>query len=888
MADSLQHSPMMQQFWDAKAQHPGMIVLFRNGDFYELFEDDAELGSRVLGLTLTKRDEKVPMAGFPHHKLEHYLGALLRAGHRVAVCEQMEEAGAGKKLIRREVNRLVTPGTVTEDELLDPRRANHLVAVWRSKAGVFGLAWVDLSTGQFSAADLGLDRLADELARLAAAECLLPESDADVLRATFGSQPPRAVTPRPDWNFDPVTAVQALRHHFQVATLTGFGFDDGQPCLVAAGAVIIYLQETLKASLAHLRRIRPHRPDGFLVLDEVTRRSLELTRTMRENTRDGSLLSVIDRTVTPMGARLLHDSVLAPLNDRAAIEARLDAVEELLRDHALRGDLRDLLDVTSDLQRLTTRVSTARATPKDLAAVARTLRLLPRFKAKLAGRKAPVLAELERRLELCPDLRDLLDKALSDDPPYSAKEGGIIRDGYHAELDQLKRLAKDGKSWIARYQAQEITRTGITSLKVGYTQVIGYYIEITNANETRVPANYIHERTLKNAKRYVTPELKEYEEKVLTAEDKSKALEFELFAQVRDQVAAQTVRLLATADALAALDFLAALAELAAGRNYVRPTMTDDPALAVKDGRHPVLDQTLPPGTFVPNDVDFGPTGGTFWLITGPNMAGKSTYIRQVALITLLAHVGSFVPAQAAAIGVTDRIFTRVGASDELSRGQSTFMVEMTEAANILNNASPRSLVILDEIGRGTSTYDGVSLAWAITEHLHDAVGCRALFATHYHELAQLADTLPRLRNYNVQVQELENEVIFLHKIAPGNADKSYGIHVARLAGVPEPVLKRAEAVLSTLECRQGLSAPAHCPPLPPGEPAPAAPTPPAAPAEPGPPAAKPRRNGPPARLVNPPEAPRRREKAGPTLFGVVDAPAGDGDNPPGRLPAPD
>ncbi|OWK45265.1 DNA mismatch repair protein MutS [Fimbriiglobus ruber] len=836
-------TPMMQQFRDAKEQHPGMLVLFRNGDFYELFEDDAELGHRVLGLTLTKRDKEIPMAGFPQHKLEHYLGMLLRAGHRVAVCEQMEEAGGGKKIIRREVNRVVTPGTVTEDELLDPRAPNHLAALLRTKAGVYGLAWCDLSTGTFFAADLPERHVPDEAARIAPAECLLPDDQADVLRATLGAALPASVVPRPGWTFDPTSAVDALRKHFQVATFSGFGFDDGQPCLAAAGALLIYLQETLKASLAHVRRLRAYRPESVLVLDEVTRRSLELTRTHRDNLREGSLLALIDRTVTPMGARFLHDTLLAPLKDRTAIEARHDAVEELLNDHQLRGTLRDLLDATSDLQRLTTRVSTARATPKDLAAVARTLRLLPKFKAKLAGRKAPLLGDMDAKLELCPDLRDLLDRALAEDPPYSAKEGGILREGYHAELDDLRKLARDGKDWIARYQAQEVTRTGITSLKVGFTDVMGYYIEITNANETRVPPDYIHERTLKNCKRYSTPRLKEYEEKVVTAQERSQALEFELFLQLRDQIAAQTLRLLQTADILALLDFLAGLADLAASRNYVRPVMTDDPVLNIRDGRHPVLDQVLPPGTFVPNDAAFGPNDGTFWLITGPNMAGKSTFIRQVALVTLLAHIGSFVPAKAATVGITDRIFTRVGASDELNRGQSTFMVEMTEAANILNNATPRSLVILDEIGRGTSTYDGVSLAWAITEYLHDTVGCRALFATHYHELAQLAPALPRLRNYTVQVQELEKEVIFLHKIAPGSADKSYGIHVARLAGVPEPILGRAEQVLASLETRQPLrAAPLTVPPRRPEKPI----------------------------TVDPPERPRRRvkEPTGPSLFG--------------------
>jgi len=567
-----------------------------------------------------------------------------------------------------------------------------------------------------------------------------------------------------------------------------------------------------------------------------------LTRTLRDGQRDGSLLSVLDRTVTPMGARLLHDSVLAPLTDGAAITARLDAVEELLKDHKLRGDLRGLLEACADIQRLTMRVSTARANPKDLAAIARTLRHLPAVKAKLAGRRSALLQDLERRLELCPDVRELLDKALTDDPPYVARDGGVIRPGFNADLDELRSLTSEGKNWIARYQAQEITRTGIASLKVGYNQVTGYYIEVTHANASKVPTEYVRKGTLKNAERYITPVLKEYEEKVLSAEDKSQALELQLFLQVRDQVAAQTPRLLNAADVLAAADFLAALAELAAARNYVRPQLVEEPVLDIRDGRHPVLDQILPPGTFVPNDAAFGAEAGSFWLITGPNMSGKSTFIRQVALLTLMAHVGSFVPAKSAEVGITDRIFTRVGASDEINRGQSTFMVEMTEAANILNNATPRSLVILDEIGRGTSTYDGVSLAWAITEYLHDAVGCRALFATHYHELAQLATSLSKLRNYNVQVQELDNEVIFLHKIGPGNADKSYGIHVARLAGLPEPVLKRAEAVLATLESHHELPTP--------------------------------ERDAVKSRMVNPPEgAPRRKHKlrpqiSGPTLFG--------------------
>ncbi len=793
-------TPMMQQYQEARAAHPGMLLLFRMGDFFELFADDAEVASRVLGLTLTSRDKTIPMAGFPHHALEPHLRKLLRAGHRVAVCDQVEDPALAKGLVRREVTRVVTPGTVTEDDLLDPRKANHLVSLV-PRGPVCGLAWVELTTGAFFAADVPWSRLADELGRLAPAECLVAERDAGRLAEPLHSAAAAAVqTPRPDWTFDNDSARAILFRHFNVSTLAGFGFDDFQACICAAGAVLLYLEETLKASLVHITRLRPYRADQHLLLDEVTRRSLELTRTLREGERQGSLLSLLDRSVTPMGARLLQEWLVAPLTDRGRIEARLDAVAELKGDTGLRQDVRATLADALDLQRLTARVSTGRATPRDLAAIARTLRLLPRLKAKLTARRSALLNQLDARLELCPDLREALDGALVDDPPQIAKEGGIIRDGYNAELDELRTIMRGGKDWIARYQTQEITRTGINSLKVGFNKVFGYYIEITHTHVTRIPADYQRKQTLKNAERYITPELKEYEEKVLTSEERSHQREFDLFVALRDQVAAQTGRLLAAAEVMATLDVLAGLAELAVSRNYCRPELVAEPVLELEEGRHPVLDQTLPPGTVVPNDLHLGPEAGLVWLVTGPNMAGKSVFIKQAALLTLLAQLGSFVPAKRARVGIADRIFTRVGASDELGRGQSTFMVEMTEAANILNNATARSLVILDEIGRGTSTYDGVSLAWAITEYLHNQIGCRALFATHYHELAQLADTLPNLRNYNVQVREVQDEIVFLHKIAPGSADKSYGIHVARLAGVPAEVLERARAVLTELE----------------------------------------------------------------------------------------
>jgi DNA mismatch repair protein MutS len=799
-------TPMMRQFRDAKDKYPGTMVFFRNGDFYELFEEDAEVGSRLLGITLTRRDKEIPMAGVPHHALDRYLSKLLQAGHRVAICEQMEDPRSVKgRPIRREVVRVVTPGTLTEDDLLDPQRSNHLLALvppgGRTPAG---LAWVELSTGLFQAADVLPSRLADEVLRLTPSECLIAEATteetATLLQRVRDALPQLTLTPRPDWTFDAKSARDTLHHHFGVSTMAGFGFDDQQPCLTAAGALLLYLRETLKASLAHLTRLRPYSEKRFLVLDDVTRRSLELTQTLRDNARLGSLLAAIDRTMTPMGARLLHDWLLAPLAERPAITSRLDAVEELLNKHGLRRDLRTTLADVADLQRLTARASTGHASPRDLAAAGRTLALLPEIKTHLIAGDTTLLREMQTRLEVCPELREMLENALMPDPPANPREGGIIRRGYNEELDKAHEDRTSGKDWMRNFQAEEIRRTGIPSLKVGFTEGYGYYIEVTHTHRNKIPENYRLHRSLKNANRYLTDELAEKAEKVGSAEERIKQLEYDLFVHLRERVAAQTNRLMQTAEVLATLDVLASLAELAAERNYCRPTLADESILVIEEGRHPVLEQTLPPGTFVPNGIMMGPDDGFFLLVTGPNMGGKSVYLRQTALLTLLAQMGSFVPARAARIGLVDRIFTRVGASDELSRAQSTFMVEMTEAANILNNATARSLVILDEIGRGTSTYDGLSLAWGITEYLHDRVGCRTLFATHYHELAQLAESLPGLRNCNALVHEGPDGIVFLHKIAAGSADKSYGIHVAERAGVPEEVLVRAREVLAELE----------------------------------------------------------------------------------------
>jgi DNA mismatch repair protein MutS len=794
---------MMRQYLSAKSQYPGALVLFRMGDFYETFFEDAERLARTLGLALTSREkgpDAIPMAGFPHHSIDTHLRKLVQAGFRVAICDQVQDPREAKGLVQREVTRVVTPGTLTDDSLLEPRANNFLAAV-RPDGDLVGLAWVDLSTGDFFLCDVAPSELAAELARLEPVECLLPEESADAPALTAMVQRGGlSRTPRPGWAFHPAQAEETLRRQFGTATLEGFGITADCRAIGAAGAIVEYLRETQKNTLDHLVRLVPFLRSQCMQIDECTRRSLELVRTLREGRRDGSLLGVLDATATPMGGRLMAQWVANPLTALDAIEQRLDAVEELVQGHLLRPDLASQLSQAYDMERLTARVATRRASPRDLGCLARTLALLPKLKAKLTARRSALLARLEADLDLLPDLQATLNAALVDEPPLSITEGGIIRPGYHAELDELRDTAQGGKQWIARFQAAEIERSGIPSLKVGFNQVFGYYIEITHAHAARIPANYTRKQTLKNAERYITPELKEYEDRVLRAEERATDLERELFLQLRELAAAQSARLLATARALAAIDVLVALAGVAVQQHYCRPKLTAEPVLDVREGRHPVIER-LDTGTrFVPNELQMGPDAGRLMIVTGPNMAGKSTYIRQAALTVVMAQIGSFVPAASAVVGVADRIFARVGASDELSRGQSTFMVEMIETAAILHGATERSLVILDEIGRGTSTYDGVSLAWAVAEQLHDRNRCRALFATHYHELAELARSLDGVRNLNVAVREWNDQIVFLHQIVPGAADKSYGIHVARLAGVPRDVIERAKAILAELE----------------------------------------------------------------------------------------
>eukprot|EP00456_Euglypha_rotunda_P093993 TRINITY_DN994_c0_g1_i1.p1 TRINITY_DN994_c0_g1~~TRINITY_DN994_c0_g1_i1.p1 ORF type:complete len:885 (+),score=255.91 TRINITY_DN994_c0_g1_i1:1595-4249(+) len=812
-------TPAMQRYLEVKAQHPNAILLFRMGDFYELFYEDAVSASKAVGLTLTSRDKgspnPIPMAGFPYHQLDGYLQKLVRAGFRAAICEQMEDPKLAKGPVKRDVTRVVTPGTLTEDSLLDPRESNFLACVFPAKESC-GLAWVEVSTGRFFVSDLRNEAVLDEIARIHPAECLVPDQSSDnVVIQALSRMNGLFLSERPPWSFAADQCLRLLLEQFQTRTLSGFDIDEHTPGVTAAGALLDYLRETQRSSLGHITRLEPYRRGTSLLIDEATRRSLELTQTLRNGERPGSLLAVIDETVTPMGARLLGEWLSNPLTDPARINLRLDAVEELTTDSMFCRELREQLENAYDMQRLTARVATGRCSPRDLACLARTLALLPKLKAKLSGRAAARLVELEAKLDLCPEIRTDIETALVDEPPLLTTDGGLIRDGYHAQLDEWRDLARGGKDWIVRYQASEIERTGIPNLKVGFNKVFGYYLECTAAQAEKVPPEYIRKQTLKNYERFITPALKEYEDKVLRAEGQAIQLEQELFTGLRERVALQSPRLRDNAEVLAEIDVLAALATLAVSARYCRPEITTEPILDISEGRHPVLDRLKPSGEFVPNDVSIGIASsgegtrdsaespapvGLIQLITGPNMAGKSTYIRQAALLTVMAQIGSFVPARSARIGIADRIFARVGASDELGKGQSTFMVEMTETARILNAATKHSVVILDEIGRGTSTYDGISLAWSITEYLHDVIGCRTLFATHYHELTQLTQTLKQCVNWNVAVREEADDVIFLHKIIPGSADKSYGIHVAQLAGVPRPVLDRAKVILQTLE----------------------------------------------------------------------------------------
>jgi DNA mismatch repair protein MutS len=794
-------SPAMAQYLAEKERHPDALLFFRMGDFYELFFDDAKRAAELLEITLTARnkgEDPIPMAGVPVRAVDGYLKRLVDLGQKVAICEQVQDPKEAKGLVERRVVRVVTPGTLTEDDLLGGSRANHLAAI-QIRDGRAGLSWVELSTGSFRVSECDAGRWVDELERIDPAEVLCAEERGELLDELRALG--RAVTRRPGYDFGRDSARNTLTKFFGTRTLDGFGVGELSLGVGAAGALIAYLQETQLASLPHIRRLEVHRHGAHMTLDRVTRQSLELVETLHGDRSGTPVCAVIDRTRTPMGKRLLRDWVLSPLAEPEPILARQDAVAELYGDPARTAALSDALAGVLDLQRLTTRISCGRANARDLSALRRSLERLPGVRALLEDRQAARLRAIRDALDPLDDVAAAIARTIVDEPPPTLRDGGLIRDGHDPDLDELLTLARDSKAWIAGFQAREAGRLGISNLKVGFNKVFGYYIEVTHGNRhVELPADYVRKQTTKNSERYVTDELKGFETKVLTAEDRSKALEFELFDALRQRIAAELERLQRTADQVAELDVLVGLAVVAKERDYCRPKVDDSQLLRIEDGRHPVIEATHARGTFVPNDTDLGPPERSLVLLTGPNMAGKSTYIRQNALIVLLAQIGSFVPAKAAHVGIVDRVFTRVGASDDISRGASTFMVEMVETANILNNAGPRSLVILDEVGRGTSTFDGLALAWAIAEDLHDRIGCRALFATHYHQLTQLAEDCRGVVNQRVAVREWGEEIVFLHRIEDGATDRSYGLHVGRLAGIPAAVLGRARSILDRLE----------------------------------------------------------------------------------------
>jgi DNA mismatch repair protein MutS len=793
-------TPMMRQYRALKDQHPHAILLFRLGDFFEAFFDDARVVARELQLTLTSRPvakgRRIPMCGIPHHALKTYLRRLIDRGHRVAICEQVEDPRTARTLVRREVVRIVTPGTVIEDDLLTARENNFLAAA-ATRGEAWGIALADLSTGEFFATEGARpDRPEDVLARWRPREILLPEGE----QTEFQVMEETAATPYEAWRFDPGIGERALRDQLGVTTLDAFGLQNSPLATAAAGALVQYLSETQKGSIPHLRGLRLIPPGEGLFLDDATRRALDLWRTSRDGGTGETLLDVLDLTETPMGGRLLRRWLAQPLRDLEKITARLDAVEALAGAGGAREEFRGRLRALGDLERLTGRLAHEAGGPRDLAALRDTLAALPAVAPPLAGLPAPAVASLLPALAPPPGLVDLLRRALGETVPVSPKEGGLIAPGFDPELDGLRAGAHGAREWMAGLEAAERARTGIRGLKVGYNQVMGYYIEISKTNAHLVPPEYIRKGTLVGAERYITAEMKDREALILTAQERINAREYEVFCALRDAVRAQIPALQTCSRALAELDVYAALAEAAVRFRYVRPRVTADRALRITAGRHPAVEHALGADRFVPNDLILGTDGRDVLIVTGPNFGGKSTYIRQAALIAIMAQTGSFVPAREADVGLVDRVFTRVGAADDLAAGRSTFLSEMIEVARILTQATPQSLVILDEVGRGTSTYDGMSLAWAVVEDLHDRVGARTLFATHYHELTELASQLDRVANAQVLVQEAGQDIVFLHRVADGAAGSSYGIHAARLAGVPEPVIRRAREVLAGLE----------------------------------------------------------------------------------------
>jgi len=802
-------TPLMRQYTQIKSQYEDAILFFRMGDFYEMFNEDAKTASKALQIALTKRGKSegmdIPLCGVPFHAGDGYIAKLVRKGYKVAVCEQVEDPKKAKGIVKREVIRVVTPGTVLEEGMLEERE-NHFLASLVVENGAVGLSFLDLTTGEFLISEKKGEGLAEFLlgrfGTFEPKELIVPEEqrDSPLLQEVCRGLPRVPVQSMEGWAFQKAETYRKLTRYFQTTTLEGFGCEDVPLGVAAAGALMYYVEETQKGAVHHIQGIRVLRDGKRMFLDGATIRNLELVRCNLDGGKKGSLLSVLDRTRTAMGGRTLRKYLLSPFLDPDEIRQRQGAVAELHDGPSLLADLRDRLDRVHDMERLTSRITLGVANARDMLALAESLTPLPEIKDLLKSLPAPLLMELRQGIDELQDVREEIKNAIHEDPPLNLREGRLIADGYSAELDELRSIGREGKGWIARLENRERERTGIGNLKVKFNKVFGYYIEVTKVNLKDVPDDYVRKQTLVNAERFITPELKEYESKVLGAQERIVELEYELFCSIREGVAAETRRIQQTASALAEIDVLASLAETARENRYVRPKISEGTGLTIREGRHPVLEYLDPADSFVPNDTDLDTKERRLLIITGPNMAGKSTYMRQVALIVLMAQMGGFVPATEAEIGVVDRIFTRVGASDALVRGQSTFMVEMNETANILHNATEQSLIILDEIGRGTSTFDGVSIAWAVAEFIHNRLCARTLFATHYHELTELAMTLPGVKNCNIAVREWNDEVIFLRKIVEGGADKSYGIQVARLAGLPAEVIDRSKEVLDNLE----------------------------------------------------------------------------------------
>ena len=801
-------TPMMQQYMAIKEQYKDCILFYRLGDFYEMFYDDALTASRELEITLTGKncgqEERAPMCGVPYHAVDVYLNKLVAKGYKVAICEQAEDPKQAKGIVKREVIRIVTPGTNLSQQALDEGRNNYLMCLVYDN-NQFGLAITDISTGDFYTTEVAtLKELYDEIHRFSPSEIICNDSFymSGASLDDFKDRLHVSVSTLDMWYMDEAVSVQKIKEHFKVASLDGLGLTDFPSGTLAVGALLLYLYETQKNTLDNLTKITPYRSGGYMIIDSATNRNLELIETLREKQKKGSLLWVLDKTKTAMGARLMRNWIEQPLIEKKKITARQDAVEELYNDMITREEIREYLNAVYDLERLVTRISYRTANPRDLIAFKTSLGMIPPVKQLLSQAKSAELKEIDERMDCLEDIYDLIEKSIQDEPPIMIREGGMIKEGYNEDVDKFRLSRTEGKTWLAELEAREKEKTGIKNLRVRYNKVFGYYLEVTNSYKELVPEDWTRKQTLANAERYITPELKELEDMILGAEDKLAALEYDLYCEVRDSIGEQVVRIQETAKAIAHLDVLASLACVAQSNDYVRPSINTKGVIDIQGGRHPVVEKMNNNQMFIDNDTYLDNKNHRISIITGPNMAGKSTYMRQSALIVLMAQIGSFVPAKSANIGIVDRIFTRVGASDDLASGQSTFMVEMTEVANILRNATSRSLLILDEIGRGTSTFDGLSIAWAVVEHISNPklLGAKTLFATHYHELTELEGKLDSVNNYCIAVREQGDDIIFLRKIIRGGADKSYGIQVARLAGVPDSVIDRAKEISSWLE----------------------------------------------------------------------------------------